>query len=242
VRSDAQHDTRARLEAQRRALAAACTGRGWHLLEVLEEAGLAAKDRKRPGIQEARRVRERADAQAFVAGKRERLSQALLDLVALLASAQKQGWALVALDCALETTPPAGEAVVNVRASFAPCERRLISQRIRRALARKRAQGVRLGRPPTMAHSGRNGPGEWATRRSAQTGTGTGFEQLRARPTAILTTTPAGPSLRDPAALRIAPGVCAAAVRLDPASEQGGRASECAATPYVPGAETWART
>lgn len=40
---------------------------------------------------------------------------------------------------------------MKVLASFAPFERGLISQRIRQALARKRAQGVRLGRPPTMS-------------------------------------------------------------------------------------------
>ena len=41
---------------------------------------------------------------------------------------------------------------MNVLAGFAPQgERRLISQRTRRALARARAQGVRLGRPPTMS-------------------------------------------------------------------------------------------
>ncbi len=33
----------------------------------------------------------------------------------------------------------------------APFEQRLISERTRQALARKRAQGVRLGRPPTIA-------------------------------------------------------------------------------------------
>ena len=36
-------------------------------------------------------------------------------------------------------------------ATFAPFERRLISQRTRQALAAKRAQGVRLGRPPRMS-------------------------------------------------------------------------------------------
>ena len=35
--------------------------------------------------------------------------------------------------------------------TFAQFERRLISQRTRAALARTRAQGVRLGRPPTMS-------------------------------------------------------------------------------------------
>jgi DNA invertase Pin-like site-specific DNA recombinase len=38
-----------------------------------------------------------------------------------------------------------------VLATFAPCERRVISQRTRQALALKRSQGVRLGRPPTMS-------------------------------------------------------------------------------------------
>ena len=151
MRSEGQRERRAGLEAQRRALAAACKRRGWQTLEVFEEAGLSAKDLTRPGIQEALRVLERADAQALVARKLERLSQALLDLVALLASAQRQGWALVALDCTLETTTPAGEEVANLIATFAPFERGLISRRTRQALQRKRAQGVRLGRPPTMS-------------------------------------------------------------------------------------------
>jgi hypothetical protein len=38
-----------------------------------------------------------------------------------------------------------------VLATFAHCERRSISERTRAALARKRAQGVRLGRPPQMS-------------------------------------------------------------------------------------------
>ncbi len=151
MRSEGQSDSRTGLEAQRRAIAAACKRRGWQLLEAVEDAGFSAKERKRPGIEEALRVLESADAQALVAAKQIGLSRSLLDLASLVASAQKQGWALVALDCALETTTPAGEAIANVLATFAPLERRLISQRTREALALKRSQGVRLGRPPTMS-------------------------------------------------------------------------------------------
>ena len=122
VSSERQPQRGAGLERQ--ALAAACRRRGWRVLESVDEAGLAAHERNRPGLEQALRVLE---------------------------SAQQQGWALVALDCAAQTTPPAGEASASVLATFAHCERRSISERTRAALARKRAQGVRLGRPPQMS-------------------------------------------------------------------------------------------
>jgi hypothetical protein len=74
----------------------------------------------------------------------------MLDFTGLMARAQQQGWALVALDCAVDTTTPAGEAMAHVLATFAQFERRLISQRTKDALAVKRAAGKRLGRPPTL--------------------------------------------------------------------------------------------
>jgi DNA invertase Pin-like site-specific DNA recombinase len=74
----------------------------------------------------------------------------MLDFTALMAKAQKEGWALVALDCAVDTTTPAGEAMAHVLATFAQFERRLIGQRTKEALAVKKRQGVRLGRPATI--------------------------------------------------------------------------------------------
>lgn len=150
VSTEEQGDSGAGLEAQRRAIAAECERRGWTLLEVVEDAGFSAKDLKRPGIQEALRVLEEGDAKALVAAKLDRLSRSMIDFTALMATAQRQGWALVALDCAVDTTTPAGEAMANVLATFAQFERRLISQRTREALAVKRSQGVRLGRPSAM--------------------------------------------------------------------------------------------
>ncbi len=82
--------------------------------------------------------------------KLDRLSRSMLDFTRIMAEAQKQGWALVALDCAVDTTTPAGEAMAHMLATFAQFERRLISQRTREALAIKKARGDRLGRPRTM--------------------------------------------------------------------------------------------
>ena len=155
VSTEEQANSRAGLEAQRAAIVRECKRRGWHLVEVIEDAGYSAKDLRRPGIKAALEVLERGDARALVVAKLDRLSRSMLDFTAVMARAQKQGWALVALDCAVDTTTPAGEAMANVLAVFAQFERRLISQRTREALAIKKAQGVRLGRPRTMLASAR---------------------------------------------------------------------------------------
>jgi DNA invertase Pin-like site-specific DNA recombinase len=135
-------------EAQRQAIAAACSLYGWQPLERLEEASAGANERTRPGLAEALRTLAHPDAKALLAAKQGTLPRLLLDLAALLAAAQTQGWALVALDCAPDPTKPAADP--NLVAAFAPFEQRLISERTRQALATKRAQGVRLGRPPAI--------------------------------------------------------------------------------------------
>ena len=56
----------------------------------------------------------------------------------------------MALDCAVDTTTPAGEAMARVLATFAQFERRLIGQRTREALAIRKAPGAKLGRPPEV--------------------------------------------------------------------------------------------
>jgi DNA invertase Pin-like site-specific DNA recombinase len=49
---------------------------------------------------------------------------------------------------------PTGEAMANVLATFAQFERRFIAQRMKEALAVKRAAGVRLGRAPVVGFGG----------------------------------------------------------------------------------------
>jgi DNA invertase Pin-like site-specific DNA recombinase len=147
VSTDEQRSSGAGLEAQREAILLECERRGWHLIDVIEDAGYSAKDLKRPGVLLALELLKSGGADALAVAKLDRLSRSMLDFAGIMAAAQKQGWGLIALDCAVDTTSPAGEAMANVLATFAQFERRLISQRTKDALAIKRAQGVRLGRP-----------------------------------------------------------------------------------------------
>jgi DNA invertase Pin-like site-specific DNA recombinase len=119
-------------------------------LETIEDAGDSARDLRRPGIQEALRALERGEASALVVAKLDRLSRSMLDFSKLMAKATGEHWTLVALDVAVDTSTPSGEAMANMLATFSQFERRLISQRTKEALAVKKASGVRLGRPPSV--------------------------------------------------------------------------------------------
>jgi len=75
---------------------------------------------------EAQRALERGEASALVVAKLDRLSRSMLDVSKLMAKATQEHWALVALDVALDTSTPSGEAMANMLATFSQFERRLI--------------------------------------------------------------------------------------------------------------------
>jgi DNA invertase Pin-like site-specific DNA recombinase len=147
-----QGDSGAGLEAQRRAIEAEAARRGWNLAEIYEDIASGRSVTKRPGLERALTALEGGgrSADALVVAKLDRLSRSLMDFSILMERSQRKGWALVALDLGVDTTTPSGEMLANVLAVFAHFERRLIGQRTKDALAVKRAQGVRLGRPPVL--------------------------------------------------------------------------------------------
>jgi len=151
VSTDEQATSGLGLEAQRAVIVAECQRRGWVLTEVYEDAGASAKSMVgRPALQEALDAVRSHEAAALVVAKLDRLSRSLLDFAALMEDSRTGGWALVILDLGVDTTTPSGEMVANVMATFAQFERRLIGQRTKDALAVKKAQGVKLGRPRVL--------------------------------------------------------------------------------------------
>jgi len=152
VSTEEQASSDAGLAAQRSAIRTEVTQRGWQFLALHEDAGLSGKSlANRPALAACLNALSSGQADILVVAKLDRLSRSLADAVALLARATKEGWRLVALDLAVDTTTPQGEMMAHILASFAQFERRLISQRTKDALAAKRAAGVRLGRPRQIA-------------------------------------------------------------------------------------------
>ena len=146
-----QGDSGAGLAAQRAAILVECQRRGWAEADVrwVEEVA-SAKSAKRPRLEEALAALRAGEAGVLIVSKLDRLGRSLLDVVSIMQIAQREGWVLIALDSPIDLSTPAGEAVAGVLAVFGQLERRLIGERTRDGLAVKRAEGVRLGRPPAL--------------------------------------------------------------------------------------------
>jgi DNA invertase Pin-like site-specific DNA recombinase len=144
------------LAAQESAIRSACLQRGWDLEALDRDAGRGAGSlRGREGLSAALSRVEGGPGRALMVAKLDRLSRSMIDFAALMERSRRREWALVALDLGVDTTTPAGEVMANVMAAFAQYERRLIGQRTKDALAVKREEGVRLGRPRVMCEATR---------------------------------------------------------------------------------------
>jgi DNA invertase Pin-like site-specific DNA recombinase len=139
------------LEVQRASIERAVAAReGAGLVAVESDLGLTAAHLRRPGIARALDMLAAGEADTLIVSRLDRLTRSMLDFAALMERSRSEGWSIIALDVAVDTSTPAGEALVNVLATFAQFERRLIGQRTREALAVKKAAGIRLGRPRTV--------------------------------------------------------------------------------------------
>lgn len=144
-----QGDSGLGLDAQRAKVEKEASDRGWTLC-LVEDRGVSAKSLARPGLTEALRMVREGDADALIVSKVDRLSRSLHDFTGLLEESARDGWSLVILDIAVDTSTPQGELMAHQLASFSHFERRLISERTKDALRAARSRGTVLGRPATM--------------------------------------------------------------------------------------------
>lgn len=138
------------LADQRSVIGAEAARRNWSDIEYLSDEGYSAKNLSRPAIASALDKLRKGEASVLVVSKLDRLSRSLLDFATLMDRAKREGWQLVVLDLAIDTTVPSGALMANVMAAFAEYERQLIGARTSAALRQLKTQGVRLGRPRTL--------------------------------------------------------------------------------------------
>ena len=145
-----QAENGASLDAQATLLVEAAERKGFRV-EIVREEGKSGKSLKgRPALAEALERLDAGQAQALYAQRLDRLSRSVGDFAHLLERGKRRGWSVAVLDADVDTASPSGEFLVNVLASAAQYERRIIAARTRDALAQRRREGVRLGRPSVL--------------------------------------------------------------------------------------------
>jgi DNA invertase Pin-like site-specific DNA recombinase len=120
--------------------------RGWSGEVVVDEgvSGGVPVD-ERPGLGPVLAGLSAGDVLAVA--KLDRLSRSLIDFAGLIQRAEKQGWSLIVLDLAIDTSTPSGKLVAHVIVALAQWEKEMIGLRIREGLAKS---PKRLGRKPGL--------------------------------------------------------------------------------------------
>lgn len=142
----------ASLAAQEDALRAEAERRGWDIDVIIDE-GLSAKSLRRPGLQSALERLDRGEAAALLAVRIDRVSRSVADFAGLMERAARRGWSLVMLSPSLDTADASGRFTTHVLSAAAEYERNLTSARVKEGMARRRAEGVHLGRRTALTEA-----------------------------------------------------------------------------------------
>ena len=138
------------IENQRQALEEMAARAGWQVVEVYADEGISGtKGReRRPAFDRMLKSALRRKFDMIAAWSVDRLGRSLQDLVAFLSELKAAGVDLFLHQQALDTSSPSGRALFQMLGVFAEFEAAMIRERTLAGLARARAQGKRLGRPP----------------------------------------------------------------------------------------------
>ncbi len=147
------------VENQLRELEVVAERHDWEVVATYTDEGVSgAKGReRRPGFDALCGAVARREVDVVAAWSVDRLGRSLQDLVAFLGELQAKGVDLYLHVQGLDTSTPAGRAMFQMLGVFSEFERAMIQERVRAGLARARASGKRLGRPPALTPRQRRG-------------------------------------------------------------------------------------
>jgi DNA invertase Pin-like site-specific DNA recombinase len=123
---------------QRRELEKVAQQRGWEVVAVYEDAGISgAKGREgRPALDKMQREAAQGRFDVLLSWSVDRLGRSLAQLVGLMQELRSLNVGLYLHQQALDTSTPAGQAMLAMCGVFAEFERAMIVERVKAGLAR----------------------------------------------------------------------------------------------------------
>ncbi|MGC2167792.1 MAG: recombinase family protein [Acidimicrobiales bacterium] len=138
------------LKDQEKAIRKECDARGYELLALYSDAG-SPEIQGRPALSSALASLNGGNGSILMVTKLDRLTRSMHVAARVLASAERGGWSIVALDSTVDTTTTQGGALVEVLALFDEMERKLIGEHEVRPELTIHRPLPKLGRPSTLS-------------------------------------------------------------------------------------------
>jgi DNA invertase Pin-like site-specific DNA recombinase len=140
------------VQQQLDALRAWAQGRGFEVVEEFVDEGVSGADEKRPALSRLRKACTGGRVDVVAAVALDRLGRSLTDLVGLLREFSALGVDIYLQRESVDTSTPAGRALLQMAGVFAEFERSILIERVKAGIQRARTYGTRsgkaIGRPP----------------------------------------------------------------------------------------------
>lgn len=136
------------LENQKSKIQAYATLKDLELVEVIEDAGISAKNLNRPGIKRVLELAKTGQVQAVIVFKLDRMFRSTVDALETTKLFDKWGVSFHSINETLDTQSPMGRFFFTLTAALAEMERGIVAERTKTAMGYKKAQGQRVGAVP----------------------------------------------------------------------------------------------
>jgi DNA invertase Pin-like site-specific DNA recombinase len=149
VSTNRQADNGYGLDAQKDRLESYCSANGLDLVSVIPDVMSGRKTDKLYGRAAAIAAIKAGIADVLLLNALDRATRDTLDGLALMKTAQDEGWQVIALDGT--DSEAIGKLELTIKLVFAEEERAKISERTKQGLARAKREGKQLGKPSTIS-------------------------------------------------------------------------------------------
>lgn len=133
------------LDNQKAKIEAYCQLKDFELIEVVEDAGISAKNLRRPGVQKVLRMARKKQVDAIVVYKLDRIFRSTVDALETTKMFDKWGVSFHSIEETLDTQSAMGRFFFTLTAALAEMERRIIGERTKAALSHKRSRNEKTG-------------------------------------------------------------------------------------------------
>ena len=133
------------LDNQKSKIEAYCQLKDLDLSEIIEDAGISAKNLKRPGVQKVLQLARKRQVDAIVVYKLDRIFRSTTDALETTKLFEKWGVSFHSIEETLDTQSAMGRFFFTLTAALAEMERRIIGERTKAALSHKRSLNEKTG-------------------------------------------------------------------------------------------------